>query len=99
MAFQHSASNEHVSNCSGKKEHIAAVIGYLLTYFLNSLFNFTDLDSSSSGGGPPSAKRARTSEDVRGMSSKEYMDAMVVPTMLKALSAVNKEVGQMRTLL
>lgn len=41
----------------------------------------------------PSAKKARYTEaDVKNMSSKQYIDELVVPTMLRALSAVNKEV-------
>ena len=42
----------------------------------------------------PVSKRARTEMDVKTMSSKAYMDEMVVPTMLRALSAVNKEVSR-----
>ena len=30
--------------------------------------------------------------DVKAMSSKQYMDEMVVPTLLKALSVVNQKV-------
>ena len=37
------------------------------------------------------SKKPRLDVDVKNMSSKQYMDEMVVPTMLRALSAVNKE--------
>lgn len=38
------------------------------------------------------AKRPKMSQDVKSMSSKAFMDEYVVPVMLRALSAVNKEV-------
>eukprot|EP00094_Tigriopus_californicus_P007504 TCALIF_07225-PA protein Name:"Similar to Dpy30 Protein dpy-30 homolog (Mus musculus)" AED:0.04 eAED:0.04 QI:140/0.8/0.5/1/0.2/0.33/6/0/293 len=37
------------------------------------------------------AKKAKMSQDVKSMSSKAFMDEFVVPVMLRALSAVNKE--------
>ncbi len=56
--------------------------------------------ASNGSAAPPSSKRSRMDldgggdegGDVKAMTSKQYMDRLVVPTMLRALSAVNKEV-------
>eukprot|EP00095_Tigriopus_kingsejongensis_P006744 maker-scaffold658_size117954-snap-gene-0.44 protein:Tk06744 transcript:maker-scaffold658_size117954-snap-gene-0.44-mRNA-1 annotation:"protein dpy-30-like protein" len=61
------------------------VIDGLIT-LITLLHNMDPGDSSG-----PTSKKAKMSADVKGMSSKEYMDEFVVPVMLKALSAVNKE--------
>lgn len=55
--------------------------------------SLTPSNKSSSGGSKPTAPpRPRFSEsEVKAMTSKKYMDALVVPTLLKAMAAVNKQ--------
>ena len=52
---------------------------------LYGTFIITDSTNGSNGG---KAKK----NDVKSMTSKQYMDEMVVPTLLKALSVVNQKV-------
>ena len=58
--------------------------------------SLTPSNKSSSGGKPPAPPlRPRFSEsEVKAMTSKKYMDALVVPTLLKAMAAVNKQVSE-----
>ena len=86
---------------------IAAVLGnrkYTIPTSTNITFLFPDSPSpvvvsltpsnKSSSGKPPGPPRPRFSEsEVKAMTSKKYMDALVVPTLLKAMAAVNKQVS------
>jgi len=47
--------------------------------------------ADSSEGNASKRSRLDAPSDVRSMSSKAYLDELVVPTLLRALSAVNKE--------
>ena len=56
----------------------------------------TWVSPAENGNSTPEVKKkvVRTDEEVKAMSAKEYMDEMIVPNLMKALSAVNKTVSQ-----
>ena len=53
------------------------------------------VDPTEVAGGQPPAKRPRPdAAEVKSMSSRKYMDELVVPHLLKGLAAVNKQVEE-----
>lgn len=48
-------------------------------------------NSSTNNGDKKPVPTPRTEDEIRAMAAKQYMDEMIVPTLLKALSAVNKQ--------
>ena len=56
-------------------------------------FEFSDFPGEKQDSTGPSSKRPKLdAAEVKAMSAKQYMDELIVPTLLKGLSACNKQV-------
>ena len=67
---------------------------HLQTYTLNTISrNISDYPAEKQESLGPSSKRPRLdAAEVKAMSAKQYMDELIVPTLLKGLSVCNKQV-------